>query len=772
MFSEFKMMKTRRGMKRAASKESEDKQQSTGKKKSKTGSPSTSKYFEKEGIQEDEKPPKNEQSLCIDTVKSVVYKSEEVSRMKYESDSDGSSSDEFMKAPFSLDELGKFESLKKDIVKEENNEKPCSLDSCDLLEEDSGDEKETNKQQYYDFSQIMKSQQLLIDTKIGQQEKMLGQNQVLGSNCSKKRAVKKSISLKRQNIGSANPGNEELGVSELLYITEGPNLKRNQNDCSNLRVSSDNDEINLEETYSVPKEGVQVTIELPNSKQKIKSKGFDIEAAMKRRINLIKKENQIFMHKVHVLCWVAHCLHLNRTINNDDLLGIALSLIPSKHCYPPKHADLSYLEKLVDWFVTKVIVDKDHKHALNSSNLPLLDILETAINIKTAFSLRDLVLIFVCMVRSLGINARLVVSLRPVPLRPPVTELCQVNSNSNATNSNSCHTPNKQVHVTKTKKPLKLTKEGQNNSLATSKSHSDKKCSSHYFDKPMEPAKLTAKQKGVRKSDATKKQNGSLQSPYFSSSDELPLNKLICQRSHKEVTPTKCQETIPAKNNSPKPRNVTKTSLRQSNSALEVKKSLTDTENSSFMPGKTTRKSSSKASCKEPPSLNSEKKTTSKSDPKSTTGQKQQKTAKNDEKLMIKETRSRRPNSKLCLEPFFDSTDEEVEFVEITPKRKIKAIANPKSSDFTKKKIVSCKPKGVDSDVDFELSKPSTSKKKSLDRRVLSSDEDSSSSRKIGNDFWVEVFLEAEEKWISVDLKKKKVHCIQQLYVSIIIGLF
>lgn len=767
------MMKTRQGMKRAALKESEDKQQSTGKKKSKTGSPSTSKYFEKQSIQEDEKPPKNEQSLCIDTVKSIVYKCEEVSRMKYESDSDGSSSDEFMKAPFSLDELGKFESLKKDIVKEENDQKPCSLDFCDLIEEDSGDEKETNKQQYYDFSQIMKSQQLLIDTKIGQQEKMFGQNQVLGSNCSKKRAVKKPISLKRQNIGSAaNPGNEELGVSELLYITEGPNLKLNQNDCSNLRVSSGNDEINLEETYSVPKEGVQVTIELPNSKQKSKSKGFDIEAAMKRRINLIKKENQIFMHKVHVLCWIAHCLHLNRTINNDDLLEIALSLIPSKHCYPPKHADLSYLEKLVDWFVTKVIVDKDHKHALNSSNLPLLDILETEINIKTAFSLRDLVLIFVCMVRSLGINARLVVSLRPVPLRPPVNELCQVNSNSNAKNSNSCPTPNKQVHVTKTKIPLKLTKEGQNNSLATSKSHSDKKCRSHYFDKPMEPAKFTDKQKGVRKSDATKKQNDSLQSPYFSSSDELPLNKLICQRSHKEVTPTKCQETIPAKNKSPKPRNVTKTSLRQSNSALEVKKSLTDTKNSSFMPGKTERKSSSKASCKESPSLNSEKKTTSTSDPRSTTEQKQQKTARNYEKLIIKETRSRRPNSKLCLEPFFDSTDEEVEFVEITPKRKIKAIANPKSSDFTKKKIASCKPKSVDSDVDFELSKPSTSKKKSLDRRVLSSDEDSSSSRKIGTDFWVEVFLEAEEKWISVDLKKKKVHCIQQLYVSIIIGLF
>lgn len=762
------MMRTRQAIKRASLKDSEDKQQNTGKKKSKTESPSTSKYFDERGLQEDEKPLKNEHNLVIDTAESIVNKCEEVSRMKYESDSDSSSSDEFMKVPFSLDELGRFESLKKDIIKEENDQKPCSLDTSDL-EGDSVDEKETNKQQYYDFSQIMKSQQLLIDTEISQKEKTSGPSQAPGSNSSKKRAVKLSISRKRQNVGSANPGNEELGVTELLYIAEGSNLKLNQNDYDNLGVSSDDEKLNPEETYSVPKEGVQVTIELPNLKKKSKSKGFDIEAAMKRRMNLIRKENQIFMHKVHVLCWISHCLYLNRTINNDDLLGIALSLVPSKHCYPPKNADLSYLEKLVDWFVTKVIVDKDNKHALNSSNLPFLDVLETEIKIKVAFSQRDLVLIFVCMVRSLGMTARLVVSLRPVPLRPPVNDLCQVNSNSNAINSNSDLTPNKQVHGTKTKNILTLTNKDQKSSLAISKSHSEKKCHSHYFDKPIESAKKTNKQKEVRKSDAIKKQNDRVQSPYFSSSDELPLNKLIIQGSHMEVTPTKPQETLPAKNKSPKPGNVTKTSIRESKSALEIKKSLIDTKNSSSIVGKLTRKKSSKASYKESLSVDSEKETTCKSDSKSKIGQKQQKIAKTDEELKIEEARPRRSNSKPSLKPIFDSSEEEVEFLEIVPKQKNKVISKPKSSDFTKKKSVSCKSKSVDNDVDFELSKPSTSKKKSLDRRVLSSDEDSSGSRKIGNDFWVEVFLEAEEKWISVDLKKKKIHCIQQLYVSIIV---
>lgn len=36
-----------------------------------------------------------------------------------------------------------------------------------------------------------------------------------------------------------------------------------------------------------------------------------------------------------------------------------------------------------------------------------------------------------------------------------------------------------------------------------------------------------------------------------------------------------------------------------------------------------------------------------------------------------------------------------------------------------------------------------------------------------GMDYWIEIFLEDEEKWISVDIVKKAVHCVQELYVSI-----
>jgi len=42
-------------------------------------------------------------------------------------------------------------------------------------------------------------------------------------------------------------------------------------------------------------------------------------------------------------------------------------------------------------------------------------------------------------------------------------------------------------------------------------------------------------------------------------------------------------------------------------------------------------------------------------------------------------------------------------------------------------------------------------------------------AKKIGQDVWVEVFLEAEEKWITVDVIRQKVHCVQLLQVSIFV---
>lgn len=78
-------------------------------------------------------------------------------------------------------------------------------------------------------------------------------------------------------------------------------------------------------------------------------------------------------------------------------------------------------------------------------------------------------------------------------------------------------------------------------------------------------------------------------------------------------------------------------------------------------------------------------------------------------------------------------------------------------------------PQKAESDEDFKPTKISPKPKltvKKIDRRVVSTD-DELPLNKI--DVWCEVFVEELEEWVPVDVIKGKVHCVNEIYVSIII---
>lgn len=81
--------------------------------------------------------------------------------------------------------------------------------------------------------------------------------------------------------------------------------------------------------------------------------------------------------------------------------------------------------------------------------------------------------------------------------------------------------------------------------------------------------------------------------------------------------------------------------------------------------------------------------------------------------------------------------------------------------------VDSPKRKKSGSDEDFKPTKisprPSTSGGRIIDRRVLSSDEDTPSNK---SDVWCEIYVEELEQWICVDVIKGKVHCTKEIYVS------
>ncbi|KAI5702624.1 hypothetical protein M8J75_002241 [Diaphorina citri] len=232
---------------------------------------------------------------------------------------------------------------------------------------------------------------------------------------------------------------EELNVKDLLALGEGVDASQLENYEEESPKESD---------YKIP-DKVEITLDLPNAGKKKKKAGFDLEAALKRRLNLVKKENQVFVHKVHLLCLLSHGFHLNKSLNCENLIGVALSLIPSKHCYPPKHADISYLENFISWFCKKISIEDPTNVKFNVDCTTITNHLILCFNEHKANNKIDLILMFITVMRSLGMKCRLMINLQPEPLKPSSDNLLPIISKP------SSESPSKSKSEPKPKKETK-----------------------------------------------------------------------------------------------------------------------------------------------------------------------------------------------------------------------------------------------------------------------------------------------------------------------------
>ncbi|XP_049766062.1 DNA repair protein complementing XP-C cells homolog isoform X2 [Schistocerca cancellata] len=242
-------------------------------------------------------------------------------------------------------------------------------------------------------------------------------------------------------VETSTPDVSKLDVSQLLALGEGldpkpkPVRKTKKRNISKVIVeseeegSSDWEEVDTstfkgqEIKHTIPKEGIAVTVQVPNMHQKKKKKGVDVAAYVRRQINRVRRHIQILMHKAHLLCWVAHGNYVNNILNSEMLMALSLSLVPSKYCYTDRDIDLANLKRIVQWFSKTVAVQEnvDDKEDLFIS-------LQAQFQKKATKSRKDMVLMFVCVLRSLGINTRLVISLQPLPLKPPRSEISNLTS--------------------------------------------------------------------------------------------------------------------------------------------------------------------------------------------------------------------------------------------------------------------------------------------------------------------------------------------------------
>ncbi|XP_039443184.1 DNA repair protein complementing XP-C cells homolog isoform X1 [Culex pipiens pallens] len=179
---------------------------------------------------------------------------------------------------------------------------------------------------------------------------------------------------------------------------------------------------------------VEITLKFESAEQNGRSgkKKMDLLTAIKRMMNREKRQNQIYLHKVSVLCWIGHGTFLNRTLSNANLIkAINKRLLPSTtNCRPKGLTNLHYFEQVTRYF-RKAVRLKNHVmyfHPPTSAKLPPLSAtLKYQILQRSAFSKRDYILLYLLMLRSLSIHCRLVISLPVPPKHVPTSDLYRMN---------------------------------------------------------------------------------------------------------------------------------------------------------------------------------------------------------------------------------------------------------------------------------------------------------------------------------------------------------
>uniref|UniRef100_A0A182NFV1 Rad4 beta-hairpin domain-containing protein n=1 Tax=Anopheles dirus TaxID=7168 RepID=A0A182NFV1_9DIPT len=224
----------------------------------------------------------------------------------------------------------------------------------------------------------------------------------------------------------------ETSTSTAVVTKPAPSKQRKGTKHS---ADSDSDWEEVEEGADVAgpsvgaRETVQITLQpelAAQRKRKKKCTEIDVEACITRMINKEKRDAQLVLHKVTVIMGIAHGNCTNSVLNHPALLAIGNALIPSERCYPKGRTNLQYFEQIMSFY--REIVDlKDRRMFVNSwKRLSLEESLRLQLLSQMANCKRDYILLFIILLRSIGVQCRMVMSLQVVPKVIPNSELIRV----------------------------------------------------------------------------------------------------------------------------------------------------------------------------------------------------------------------------------------------------------------------------------------------------------------------------------------------------------
>ncbi|XP_072305467.1 DNA repair protein complementing XP-C cells isoform X2 [Eucyclogobius newberryi] len=163
-------------------------------------------------------------------------------------------------------------------------------------------------------------------------------------------------------------------------------------------------------------ESVEIEIETPEVRKR-KKRQAEMDAYLRRMVNRYKKDLLVDTHKVHLLCLVANARFRNSLCSEPDLLAITLSLLPAHFGNVAKERiDQNYLSGLHKWFKATFTLNP----SLSCEEGPR-SLLERRLASLSAKNHQEMTHLFLLILKSLQLFCRLVLSLHPVPFKPPST---------------------------------------------------------------------------------------------------------------------------------------------------------------------------------------------------------------------------------------------------------------------------------------------------------------------------------------------------------------
>lgn len=194
----------------------------------------------------------------------------------------------------------------------------------------------------------------------------------------------------------------------------------------------------------LPSQPVEIEIETAEVRKQ-KKRQEEFETYLRRMMKRYKKDVLINTHKVHLLCLLANGMFRNRLCSEPDLLAVALSLLPQHFCKVAKERiDQNYLSGLLKWFRATFTLNPSLPSEERQDPQALL---ERRLGSLSARDHQEMTHLFLLFLRSLQLFCRLVLSLHPVPFKPPsakskgagtstgAKERCQTSKESSQTNS-------------------------------------------------------------------------------------------------------------------------------------------------------------------------------------------------------------------------------------------------------------------------------------------------------------------------------------------------